>query len=57
MCAARVGVSLGVFSVLVAGRRVRSTTGERTTMKPYKGIGDEAVGKQIIEFLKSQSQQ
>ena len=26
-------------------------------MKPYKGIGDEAVRKQIIEFLKSQSQQ
>lgn len=25
-------------------------------MKPYKGIGDEAVRKQIIEFLKSQSQ-
>lgn len=24
-------------------------------MKPYKGIGDEAVRKQIIEFLKSQS--
>jgi len=26
-------------------------------MKPYKGIGDEAVRKQIIEFLKSESQQ
>jgi cytochrome c len=26
-------------------------------MKPYKGIGDEAVRKQIIEFLKSKSQQ
>ncbi len=26
-------------------------------MKPFKGIGDEAVRKQIIEFLKSQSQQ
>ena len=26
-------------------------------MKPYKGIGDEAVRKQIIEFLKSASQQ
>jgi cytochrome c len=25
-------------------------------MKPYKGIGDEAVRKQIIEFLKSESQ-
>jgi cytochrome c len=25
-------------------------------MKPYKGIGDEAVRKQIIEFLKSGSQ-
>jgi cytochrome c len=24
-------------------------------MKPYKGIGDQAVRKQIIEFLKSQS--
>jgi cytochrome c len=24
-------------------------------MKPYKGIGDEAVRKQIIEFLKSES--
>ena len=26
-------------------------------MKPFKGIGDEAVRKQIIEFLKSESQQ
>jgi cytochrome c len=26
-------------------------------MKPYKGIADEAVRKQIIEFLKSESQQ
>jgi cytochrome c len=25
-------------------------------MKPYKGIGDESVRKQIIEFLKSESQ-
>ena len=25
-------------------------------MKPYKGISDEAVRKQIIEFLKSESQ-
>lgn len=25
-------------------------------MKPYKGIGDEAVRKQIIEFLKSETQ-
>jgi cytochrome c len=25
-------------------------------MKPYKGIADEAVRKQIIEFLKSESQ-
>jgi len=25
-------------------------------MKPYKGIGDEAVRKQIIEFLKSEIQ-
>ena len=25
-------------------------------MKPYKGISDEAMRKQIIEFLKSESQ-
>lgn len=24
-------------------------------MKPYKGIGDETVRKQIVDFLKSQS--
>jgi hypothetical protein len=24
-------------------------------MKPYKGVGDPAVRKQIIDFLKSQS--
>jgi hypothetical protein len=24
-------------------------------MKPYKGVGDQAVRKQIVDFLKSQS--